>query len=71
MAASEIFYEIFTRNSNHEKYQFLKVYMNASIFWSIVIAFSSNLVDWNKHSIYFKLAKILYYICTQSSLSKL
>ena len=45
--------------------------MNALIFWSIVIASSSNLVDWNKHTIYFKLVKILYFICTQSSLSKL
>ena len=33
--------------------------MNALIFWSIVIASSSNLVDSNKYSIHFKLAKIL------------
>ena len=71
MAASVIFYPIFTRNSSHEKSRFLKVFLNALLFSNTVIASSSNLVDSNKYTIHFKLAKILYYISIQSSLSKL
>ena len=71
MAASEIFEAIFTKNSSHEKSQFLKVFLNTLILLNIVIASSSNLVASNKYAIHLKLAKILYYICTPSSLSKL
>ena len=71
MAASEIFEGIFTKNSSHEKSRVLKVFLNTLIFLNIAIASSSNLVESNKYAIHLKLATILYYICTQSSLSKL
>ena len=71
MAASEIFEAIFTKNSSQEESRFLKVFLNTLIFLNIVFASSSNLVESNKWTIHLKLAKILYYICTQSSLSKL